>query len=405
MSSSAVSAGARRGVPSLATLTCHELTRSGWFVGMIFLYVIWLGTHQRAAGMEEDAAAAAFLEHGLGGMQALLLMAGVFMALALATGAQPDVLMRLTGARALNPATWYWGRIVGQFMVLLAGACVLAMILAAFHFARFGPSGGEGLFLRSHHRALDWQHGRRGVILDGKGKTADFRFALSGSGKRRRIQGRFNPRLRLVADQDEIRSRYPVVLEVMAAGQERGPRRVHELNSGRGLRFHFELTVPEDAEELIVRVRQVSGDQHMRIRHGDLELLGPTASLWSELFRGAMLIATFAAVLAGLVHFLASMFSFGTSLLAACGLVVLSSSLEVFEYSILSAWPAMPRNLFLEGTRVLIPELDRFDLAGALARRTALGWEPLGQIALRWLVTAVLLGFALGALRRRRGRA
>ncbi len=396
MRGNSVVSGARRGVPAVTVLTCREILRSAWFSGGLFLFGGWLAFYAVDYDRSLESAARRHLAHGMAGLQALLLAWGVFLAVSLKSGARRSVARRLTGAVAVAPAVWFWGRAAGLALCLLLLGGLLGVTLIGFQAMRFGDPKGD--LVRPRERILSRSGESRDTLLKRPGQRAVLSFAAPPSTGV--LRGRLAPRI--IEMGGGVRSHLPVALEVTARGIDAHRRWLVVLRSGRPQRFAKPLPAEFWGRPLDIALEPVVRGPLLRVVPGSLVLFGRERSLWAEVLRGGLAAAAAAAVLGAFTHYGRVYWSLGSSLLLGLGLIVLATSVEALEGGALAPIP-WARGMVSAGS-IVLPDLGHGDAAQALGRGWALAWGPLAAATLRFLATAGALGFFLGAWESRGGR-
>ncbi|HGY89533.1 MAG TPA: hypothetical protein ENK43_00025 [Planctomycetes bacterium] len=388
--------GARHGWPAVTVLTCREILRSAWLPGGLFLFGAWLALYAVDHDRSLESAARRHLAHGMAGIQALLLAWGVFLGVSLKSGARRGVARRLTGAVAVAPAVWFWGRVSGLALCLLLLGSLLGVTLMGYQAVRFGDPKGE--LVRPLERILPRSATSPDAVLKKPGQRAVLSFAAPPSTGV--LRGRLAPRILEVGG--GVRSHLPVAVDVTSPGCEVHQRWMIVLKSGRPQRFAKPLPADLWGRSLDIAIEPVVTGPLLRMAPGSLVLFGRERSLWSEVLRGGLAAAAAAAVLGAMTHYGRVYWSLGSSLLLGLGLIVLATSVEALEGGALATIP-WARGI-VSAASILLPDLGHGDAAQALGRGWALGWGPLAMAALRLLGTSVVLGLCLGAWESRGGR-
>ncbi|MEE9391912.1 MAG: hypothetical protein V3W41_05355 [Planctomycetota bacterium] len=398
--------GIWRGMRALAANTLREELRSRTFLVYVVLFLVFMGVYRVGFGNEQRIGVARFLDYAYSGMSALLLLAAAFTAISFK---QPG---RLGGAtteevrRTLGAAAWFWGRLCGVVLALVALAFVLGAIVIIHYMARFGDAKGEIVQLRDRYLSTSFESASHPIFVRDVGDEVELDFAMP-AGNLAGLEATFSPRLAVMKEGGGVRSSYPVGIRVFDPDRLDGgldQSLVVHLHRGKSRRFSVDLEGVPRPDRLKVVVRKIHAEYLIRMQREDLELIGRERSFFANLLEAALMVALYASVLAALLQFIAGYLPWGVSLLAALGLLVLASSYSVVELGLLHEWSPFWRLATLEGAKAILPDFGDYDAATHLSRGRAVGGRLLASLVLRVLGTGFLAGLVNGFLDRRRAR-
>lgn len=401
MSGDGIFAGAWRRIPAAAFLVTRECVRNGAFALLVLSYLIYMAVYRTSISGDTAAAVPRFLDHAFSGAGTLILLCSIFLALGAGRGRASD------GRRLMGAANWYWGRVVGAVLVLGALSFVFAVV-AVFHFgARFGDFGGSDFSLEKRVMSPSFGREDEPIYLRAVGETAELPFTFDAVDAQRGagghvVRGSFSPKLVVARDGAPIRTRYPIKITARDPQTDWKRSDVVYLTSGRGATFWIPLPPRALSGRLEIGVEKLDAAYHVKFTRRDLQLVSGHEPLLRCIFRSAVVLALYGGVLTAVASFLVARFSWGVAFLASCGLLAVVTSLDVLAVSVLDPLPRGVRLTVLEIIRVILPDFDRHDVAGLLARRIAVTWDLVRDVGVRFLATTMLLGIIEGRLGGRR---